>query len=82
MEKKKLKFRYCDGGAFFKSWKDMVDFWVPYYDNRADAGAHLRRAAYGTIIQGEDWVIADCFPNFGPMTVSEKRDLMNKARNK
>ena len=73
-----LKFKYSDGNhGLFNSWSDMIDFWAPYYDSKADADRHLRLKAYGVAVSKDTEIMAA--PVSGPLSTEQKADLINRA---
>lgn len=74
-----LQFKYSDGNmGLYNSWDEMIDFWAPYYDSKADADRHFRNSGYGVVVtkDGTPIVSASC-P--GPLSNVQKAELVDKA---
>lgn len=74
-----LRFQYSDGNfGLFNSWDALLDFWAPYYDGKSGADRHFRKTAYGAAVtkDGTEIMVA---PVSGPLTTSQKKDLMTRA---
>ena len=74
-----LKFKYSDGNfGLFNNWNDLLAFWAPYYDyNWAGTDRHFRKTAYGVAVIGGTEIMDA--PVSGPLTKSQKADLMARA---
>lgn len=73
-----LSFKYSDSNfGLFNNWNELIDFWAPYYDNKADADRHFRKTAYGVAVIGGTEIMDA--PVSGPLNKSQKAELMAKA---
>lgn len=74
-----LQFKYSDGNmGLYNSWDEMIDFWAPYYDSKADADRHFRRTAYGvTLLKDGAPIVQAACP--GPLTANQKAELIDKT---
>lgn len=74
-----LKFRYESGDdTLWCNWKDLVEYWAPYYDSAADADKHLRSSVPGAILTSGGLTILQA-RKCGPLNQQEKRDLFQEA---
>lgn len=78
----RYEFKYSDGNmGLYNSWDEMIDFWAPYYDSKADADRHFRKYAYGVAVLKNKANNTEIMaaPVSGPLTASQKKDLITRA---
>lgn len=73
-----ITFKYSDDSRLFNNWKELIEFWTPYYKNRTDADSHLRKIAYGVAVAKDGTPIISA-PVSGPLTTEQKADLITRA---
>ena len=74
-----LSFKYSDGNfGLFNNWNELLYFWAPYYDSKADADRHFRNTAYGVAVAKDGTPIMSA-PVCGPLSANQKADLMTRA---
>ena len=77
--KTELRFKYTDSSyGLFNNWNELIDYWAPYYDNKADADRHFRNTAYGVAVSKDGTQIMSA-PVSGPLSTNQKADLMARA---
>lgn len=77
--KTELYFSYSDGaGCLYETWDEMVSYWAEEYGSKAAADKHFRKAGYG-VIHNETSTPIMSAPVSGPLTKSQKADLMARA---
>ena len=77
--KTELYFSYSDGaGRLYETWDEMVSYWAEEYGSKAAADKHFRKAGYGVIHNEASTPIMSA-PVSGPLTKSQKAELMAKA---
>lgn len=77
--KTELYFSYSDGaGRLYGTWDEMVSYWAEEYGSKAAADKHFRKAGYGVIHNEASTPIMSA-PVSGPLTKSQKADLMTRA---
>lgn len=77
--KTELYFSYSDGaGRLYETWDEMVSYWAEEYGSKDAADKHFRKAGYGVIHNEASTPIMSA-PVSGPLTKSQKADLMTRA---
>lgn len=78
--KNMISFRYTDGSfGLFKTWREMVEFWAPYYESKADADRYLRKVATAAMVSADGEPITEIKAD-GPVSYKVKRRLLNQAK--